>query len=257
MKCFRFILALVLIYQSGSQFANAQLPDSITIYDGSLVYMNINAYSYVLKKGGENYTLCRTQTETGDLDRKITDNKPINLGTISFEVIDQLVAALDGSYPTLSLEIFSIDSNLIKKNQKTLFESVEDSWWTTRQQTYVKKQLANFKNYERAIRTFVCQERAMHSGARFEAQFYFPGNKIREVASSQNQFGFPWYIDDRRSYNPALAKLFESFLQSYEGSNKNRLAGVDNILQLLAGQVYRDVCMAAMHSNNLDDFNSR
>src|SRR5687767_11839244 len=183
MKCFRFILTLVFVWQSFSQFANAQLPDSIKIYDGSIVYLNINEYDFILKKGKGNYTLFRTQT----------DNNPINLGTISFEVIGQLVAALDASYPTLSLEIFSIDSNLIKENQKTLFESVEDSWWTTRQQAYVKKQLANFKNYERAIRTFVCQERGRHSGVRFEAQFYFPGNKIREVASSQNRFGFPWY----------------------------------------------------------------
>jgi hypothetical protein len=247
MKGFHFILTLIFVCQSFSQFANAQLPDSITIYDGSITYMNSNEYAYILKKDRENYTLSRTQT----------DDNPINLGTISFDVIGQLVAALDAAYPTLSLEIFSIDSNLIKENQKTLFESVEDSWWTTRQQAYVKKQLANFKNYERAIRTFVCQESGRHSGARFEAQFYFPGNKIREVASSQNQFGFPWYIDDRRSYNPALAKLFERFLQPYEGSNKNRLAGVDNILQLLAGQVYRDVCLAAMHSKNLDDFNRR
>jgi hypothetical protein len=93
MRYFRSILTLVLVYHSFSQFAKAQLPDSITIYDGSLVYLNSNEYSYVLKKSRENYTLYRTQT----------GNKPINLGTISFEVIDQLVAALDASYPTLSL----------------------------------------------------------------------------------------------------------------------------------------------------------
>jgi hypothetical protein len=257
MKYFRYILALVLLCQSFSQFASAQMPDSIKIYDGSLAYMNINAYSYVLKKDKENYTLYRTQTETGDIDKKITDSKPISVGTISFEVVNQLVAALDASYPILSLKTFSIDSILIRENQKTLFESVEDPSWTSRQQTYVKKQLANFKNYERAIRTFVCHERGMHSSAWLEAHFYFPGNKIREVKASMNQFGFPWYIDDRRSYNPALPKLLEGFLQPYEGSNKNRLAGVANILKLLAGQVYRDVCMAAMHSKNLDDFNSR
>src|SRR5688500_16960239 len=95
MKYFQYILTLVFVYHSFSQFANAQLPDSITIYDGSIAYMNINEYSYILKKGKENYTLFRTQAETGDLDKKITDSKLINLGAVSFELVNQLVVALD------------------------------------------------------------------------------------------------------------------------------------------------------------------
>jgi len=245
---------IILTFIIGTKTLFASQPDSIVILDNSWAFLNSFHYEYHLVNNGKKFILYQTYKHTRDNKGDKESNKKRKIGTVSYGKINALTSALnDTNFSQLTPDNFGYNRQWIIKNNERLFGFVkkERDHWTAEQITFVKQQLSNYDNYQKAINSVVGQEGiyiiAKDGGTGFEATFYYKDNKTINVTADENPFGMPWSIDSKKSYNPSIPKLFSEILPANRAFNNSRFNSFNYLMPELSRTIFDDICVNKMN----------
>ena len=205
-------------------------------------------YYEIVPEGGK-YVLIRTKQYVS-LDRQtfkdvdlVNDEKPVRVGDIPKEKIQQLIKAVNDTATTLSAKNLGINKSWIEQNMKQYF-------------LHAQKEIDGPKAGEAALCMDMLRNQEQIEGvlAKFYSGYWdldYPVVEVRIIAGvdtvnlyseKQQSFMLPWTVNQKtENYNPNISKALADLLPTLRYSNINRLKGTDFNYDF-AEALYEHIC---------------